>query len=356
MDQLTELARLASTALDAPVAAVHLVDDREVRVLAAVGAPAGGVFPRAQLMCDEVISRGEVLVLPDVGGSRFAGNPLGARFYAGLPLRVDELAAPVATFCVMDHRARRLGGAQRRTLELLARQAAVLLRPPAPAAGQLRDDFIALVSHEVRTPLASIQGYVEMLLDELPVVDARHRRFAGSIHANVDRLARLIDQLLLTATASAGSLDLRRERVELRALTAEVIASVRPLASSAGVELVQRDAGPAWLNGDRTLLVQAVDNVVRNGVCFTPAGGKVDVSVTGAPAAVEVVDTGVGIPYGEQARVFDRFFRGAYAQLHAVPGAGLGLALVKAVAEAHGGQVRLTSAPGSGTRVTLVLR
>lgn len=352
MDQLTELAHLASTALDTPVAALHLVDDREVRVLAAVGEPAGTVYPRRETVCDEVVRRGAPVVLADLDGSRFAGKPLGVRFYAGLPLRLDEHAVPVATFCVMDHRTRRFGRAQRRTLELLARQAAALLRPPAPVAERLRDDFVALMSHEVRTPLASIQGYVEMLLDELPLVDARHHRFAGSIHANVERLVRLIDQLLLTASAVAP----RRERVELRALTAEVIEAVRPSASSAGVELVQRDAGPAWLDGDRALLVQAVDNVVRNGVRFTPAGGKVDVLVTGAPTAVEVVDTGVGIPYGEQARVFDRFFRGAYAEMHAVPGAGLGLALVKAVTEAHGGQVRLTSAPGSGTRVTLTLR
>src|SRR6185369_1710984 len=105
----------------------------------------------------------------------------------------------------------------------------------------------------------------------------------------------------------------------------------------------------------RALLTQAVDNVVRNGVRYTAAGGRVDIRVTGAPLAVEVVDTGVGIPYDEQGRVFDRFFRGAHAELHAVPGAGLGLALVKAVTEAHGGQVRLSSAPGVGTRVTLTL-
>jgi signal transduction histidine kinase len=220
---------------------------------------------------------------------------------------------------------------------------------------RLRDDFIALVSHEVRTPLASIQGYVEMLLDDLPLVEPQHRRFADSIGANVHRLVRLIDQLLLTASATGGALSLRQERVELGSLTAEVLDQVRPLAASAGVHLAIRRAGPAWLDGDRALLAQALDNLVRNGVRFTPPGGRVDVMVTPAPLTVEIVDTGVGIPADEQGRVFDRFFRGAYAQMHAVPGAGLGLALVKAVAEAHGGRVRLSSAPGLGTRVALSL-
>jgi signal transduction histidine kinase len=357
VDQLTHLAELAASALDAPVATVNLVDEREVLTVAGVGMPAGIAYPHELTVCADTVAGGVPVVLGDLARTRYGASAIVVeqqlRFYAGWPLHLDGSPTPSGTLCVMDRRPRRLGPAQRRTLDLLAGEAAARLGRIARPAEQLRDDFIALISHEVRTPLASIQGYLELLLDDLPMVETHHRRFAGSIQTNVERLVRLIDQLLLTATATGGDLVLRRERVDLRGLTATVIDGVRPLADSGRVTLVQRDAGPAWVDADRALLTQAVDNVVRNGVRYTAPGGRVDIRVTGAPLTVEVVDTGVGIPYDEQARVFDRFFRGAHAEFHAVPGAGLGLALVKAVAEAHGGQVRLSSAPGVGTRVTL---
>jgi signal transduction histidine kinase len=379
---LTELAQLAAAALDTPMAAVNLVDEHEVHVATSVHLGSGVRFPRAGSFCHEVVATGAPLVVPDsLRDRRFADAPQavaqGIRFYGGWPLVVDGLP-PLGTICAADHRPRRLSQPERRTMELLAGLASARLRaagsvppvevslpevPPVvePVAvdgvvvERLRNDFIALMSHEVRTPLASIQGYVEMLLDDLPIVEPQHRRFADSIGANVQRLVRLIDQLLLTASATGGILSLRHERVELGALTEDVLEAVRPLAATAGVQLNVRLAGPAWLDGDRALLGQAVDNLVRNGVRFTAPGGRVDVTVKAAPVSVEIVDTGVGIPADEQARVFDRFFRGAYAEMHAVPGAGLGLALVKAVVEAHGGRVRLSSAPGVGTRVALVL-
>jgi signal transduction histidine kinase len=360
MDQLTQLAELAASALDAPIAAINLVDDREVLTVAGVGVSAGVASPRELAVCAGTVAGSVPVIISDL-----ARTPYGSystvveqqlRFYAGWPLHLGGATAPSGTLCVMDRRPRRLSPAQKRTLDLLAGEASARLvrrMPGAEPAEQLRDDFIALISHEVRTPLASIQGYLELLLDDLPVVEPRHRRFASSIQTNVERLVRLIDQLLLTATATGGDLVLRRERIDLRALTTAVIDGVRPLADSGGVTLVAHDAGPAWFEGDRALLTQAVDNLVRNGVRYTAAGGHVDVTVTGAPVTVEVVDTGVGIPYDEQGRVFDRFFRGGHAELHAVPGAGLGLALVKAVAEAHGGHIDLASTPGLGTRVAL---
>jgi signal transduction histidine kinase len=377
---LTELAQLAAAALDTPIAAINLIDEHEICVVAGVNVAAGTTFARAGSFCDEVMTTRAPLVVPDsLRDRRFVDAPQavsqGIRFYGGWPL-LAEGSVPLGTISAADHRPRRIGPAERRTMELLAQHAIAHLRDSGglavpepqlervelagPEVGgidveRLRDDFIALVSHEVRTPLAAIQGYVEMLLDDLSLVEPQHRRFADSIGSNVQRLVRLIDQLLLTASATGGALSLRQERVELGSLTAEVLDQVRPLATTAGVHLEMRRAASTWVDGDRALLGQAVDNLVRNGVRFTAPGGRVDVTVTPGPATVEIVDTGVGIPTEEQARVFDRFFRGAYAEMHAVPGAGLGLALVKAVAEAHGGRVRLSSSPGAGTRVALSL-
>jgi signal transduction histidine kinase len=360
--RLRELSQLAAAVIDTPLAAVTSVTDREVRVLAGVGVETGLTVPAVYSACPDVVRRNTPVVHGDLRRAKcLASSPLvtraGMRFYAGWPLIGDGQQA-IGTLCVLDRRPRRLNAAQRRALALLAQQVAALLANEGRGdlvADRLRDDFVALVSHEVRTPLAAIRGYVELLLDDLPD-SPRHLRFAASIESNVDRLVRLIDQLLLTATATGGGLVLKREPVDLDALAVAAVDEIRPLADAAGVKLLHRCVGPhRELHADRSLLTQAVDNLLRNGVRFTPTGGEVELLVGGNPATLEVVDTGVGIPASERERVFDRFYRGGYAQMHAVPGAGLGLALVKAVTEAHGGRVELDSEPGTGTRVALVI-
>jgi signal transduction histidine kinase/CHASE3 domain sensor protein len=220
-------------------------------------------------------------------------------------------------------------------------------------AERLKDEFFALVSHELRTPLTSILGYVELLLelDGDDPADPRRRRFLDIVERNARRLLRLVGDLLFVAQVEAGRLSLERREVDLAALARECVDAARPRAAAAEIELtVSADSAPPTA-GDPDRLAQAVDNLISNALKFTPAGGAVTVRlrVRGDRAAIEVADTGPGIPDDEHERLFERFFRARQATDEAIPGVGLGLAIVKAIVDAHGGAVSVESHLGAGT-------
>jgi two-component system OmpR family sensor kinase len=213
--------------------------------------------------------------------------------------------------------------------------------------------FMADAAHELRTPLTALQLQTGMLARASG--DAERAAALGTLSTGVQRAMRLIEQLLALARQeprpSTGP-----SAVRLDALVREVVAELVPLADAGRIDLGVSAAPPAGVSGDpealRTLLRNLVDNAVR----YTPAGGRVDVAVesgTGArPGARLIVsDTGPGIPPGERSRVFDRFYRRAGT---APAGSGLGLSIVRAIAEAHGATVELADGPGGlGLAVTV---
>jgi signal transduction histidine kinase len=216
---------------------------------------------------------------------------------------------------------------------------------------RLKDEFVSLISHEFRTPLTSMHGYVELLREDEDGLTAKQREFLRVLDRNARRLLRLVDDLLFVAQLDAGKLRLAPERVEPAALVRECVETIRPLADTKGVELeVDAPAGAA-LNADRVRLVQLLDNLLTNGIKFTPGGGRVHVSVRDAAerVVVEVADTGIGIAATDRDQIFERFFRTDRATRRAIPGSGLGLAVVKAIVDAHGGTIAVTGAPGAGT-------
>jgi signal transduction histidine kinase len=224
---------------------------------------------------------------------------------------------------------------------------------------RLKDEVLALVSHELRTPLTSIVGYVDLVLDGSDPLSPDVRRFLEIVERNATRLLRLVGDLLFVAQAQAGRLELARAEVDLGAIASDAVEAARPEAERLGSTLVL-DAEPVrTFTGDRDRCAQVLDNLIANAVKFTGEGGHIQVTVAerGDDAVVEVADDGPGIPVEEQALVFDRFARAAGAAERAVPGAGLGLTVVKAIVEGHGGDVGVLSAPGAGTtmRVTLPL-
>jgi signal transduction histidine kinase len=229
-------------------------------------------------------------------------------------------------------------------------------------AERLKDEFIALVSHELRTPLTSILGYLEILSDEEagPLV-AEQRRFLEVLDRNARRLLRLVGDLLFIAQFESGrfALDAVSE-VDLGDLAVEALRAAQPSADDQGIGIALSCApNRSTLCGDRDRLSQVLDNLISNALKFTAAGGSVKVNVLqqAGEAVIEVTDTGIGIPESEQERLFQRFFRASSASQRHIAGVGLGLSIVRAIVEAHGGSIECHSLQGAGTtfRVRLPL-
>jgi signal transduction histidine kinase len=217
---------------------------------------------------------------------------------------------------------------------------------------RLKDDFVATVSHELRTPLTSMMGFLEMIREgEAGDLTEEQRRFLAIVYRSSERLQRLVGDLLFVARLDANGLQMHFAGVDLSDVVRENVESTSALARSRTIELVSELEQVPPVMADRERLAQLVTNLLSNAIKFTPDGGSVTVRtfVDGNAAVVEVEDTGIGIPAGEQGRLFQRFFRSSTATEQAIPGTGLGLVITKAIAEAHGGSVTVRSEAGEGT-------
>jgi PAS domain S-box-containing protein len=223
---------------------------------------------------------------------------------------------------------------------------------------RLKDEFISLVSHELRTPLTSIHGYLELLLDGgAGKLGEEQARFLTVVERNSKRLMQLVGDLLFMAQVEAGKLALDLDEVDLNEVVAECLEAAQPIADDRQINLVAEVADTPLMLGDRSRLAQVLDNLISNALKFTPRLGRVSVrvSVVGNDAVVEIQDTGVGIPAGEQDRLFERFFRSSTATEQAIPGTGLGLTIAKTIVERHEGTISIESAEGAGTTVSVRL-
>jgi signal transduction histidine kinase len=226
-------------------------------------------------------------------------------------------------------------------------------------ADLLKDEFIALVSHDLRTPLTSIIGYVELALDDdggAPL-DEERRRYIEVVARSSDRLLRLVDDLLLAARLQSGRFILSIEDADLESVAADALDEAHARADRKGVSLFLSCDGPVRIECDRRRLLQLLDNLVGNAVKFTPEGGRVELRVerTLTGAAIEVQDSGVGIPSGEEERIFERFYRAKSSVSEQVPGTGLGLFIARAIAERHGGTLVAKRRDGGGSVFRLEL-
>ncbi len=221
----------------------------------------------------------------------------------------------------------------------------------------LRRDFVANVSHELKTPLTAIQGAVETLLGGALQDADRGKPFVESVAEEAGRLHRLVEDLLTLAQVESGQ-GLKREPVSLRVFFQEETARHQKEAGARGVSLELEPVPPDLsLPADRGQLVQAVGNLLENAVKYNRPEGRVivRVSINGRECRIEVEDTGIGIPAEDLPRVFERFYRVDKGRSRESGGTGLGLSIVKHVAEAHGGSVQVESRPGTGSRFTLIL-
>jgi len=220
-------------------------------------------------------------------------------------------------------------------------------------ADRLKDEFVALISHDLRTPLTSIIGYVELSLDEdgaAPLDDER-RGYLSIVARSSQRLLRLVDDLLFVARLRAGKLDLNIEDVDLAEVVTQTVAEMTPRARAKDVALVLEASESAIVEVDKGRLFQLLDNVVSNAIKFTPEGGRIDVCAaeTDTGARIEVRDTGIGLDAVHTDRVFEQFFRTPAASDGQIPGTGLGLFISRAIVEAHGGTIEAMPRPEGGT-------
>lgn len=220
------------------------------------------------------------------------------------------------------------------------------------AALEAKNDFVSNVSHEFRTPLTSIRGYLDLALEEPENLPQDIHNYLDIASRNVDRLSSLVADLLTT-----DSVTLELTRTDVARLVAESLASATPMAERNKVTLSSQVEAPLEAFIDSRRIGQVLDNLVSNAVKYSPDGGTVSVSLTakGADLWCQVQDTGMGMNSGEQAQAFSKFFRARSAVQRSIPGIGLGLMISKTIVAKHGGTISLLSKKGAGTTVSFVL-
>ena len=265
---------------------------------------------------------------------------------------VRALAAGTRALAAGDY-ARRIPAERRDELGALSRsfnQLAATLEQARDARRQWGAD----IAHELRTPLAVLRGEIQALQDGIRAPTAQA---LDSLHAECERLAHLIEDLYQLALADSGALDYRFEPLDLAELVRDAVELQRPACADAGLLLEQHLADALYVNGDARRLGQLIDNLLTNARRYTDAPGRIRVVLTrlGAQARLVVEDTAPGVPAAALPHLFDRLFRVEHSRTRAHGGAGLGLAICRAIVEAHGGRIVAQPSPLGGLGVVVEL-
>jgi signal transduction histidine kinase len=236
------------------------------------------------------------------------------------------------------------------------------------ASRQAQRDFVANVSHELKTPLTSIQGFSQAILDGTARDGEAQRHAAQIINDEAERMTRLVNELLDLAKLDTGQIVMAREPVDMGQLLRGCMEKLTPQAGQGGVELKLDLGALPPLSGDNDRLAQVFTNLIDNALKHTPQGGRVTVAaseVMGSPARkgekavpkveVSVADTGSGIPPEDLSRIFERFYQVDKSRHREGKGTGLGLAIAKEIVQTHGGQIKAESVMGVGTKFTVTL-
>jgi two-component system phosphate regulon sensor histidine kinase PhoR len=222
----------------------------------------------------------------------------------------------------------------------------------------VRQEFVANVSHELRTPLSLIKSATETLLDGAKDDSAALARFLQIIDKHANRLALLIDDLLLLSTLDSGGLRLNRQPLQFRTTVQDAIEDLQSRALTRDVTLENLVPSSLVVLADNDRMRQVISNLVDNAIKYGRAGGKTSVVGRTTPdgrVEISIADDGPGIPREAQERIFERFYRVDKARSREQGGTGLGLAIVKHVVQAHGGEVRIESELGAGSKFIISL-
>jgi signal transduction histidine kinase len=319
--------------------------------------------------------------------SEFVGRPVAELFGSDIPLaigshggharpfgdhettikardgaeRVLALAA-VPVFADQSGRFNGYRGVARDVTESKAQERALQqAKAEAERANRAKSDFLATMSHEFRTPLNAVIGFADVMHGEHfgPLGHAKYRDYTADIVASARHLAQMIDDVLDMAKIEAGRLELHEERARPGELMDRAVRMVKPRAEEAGQVLgVSYPGERVEVRVDGPKFVQILINLLVNAVKFTAAGGRIELSaeLTQSRAlAFTVIDTGIGMSAEDQATALEPFGQANAASSAGRQGSGLGLPIVKALAELHGGTLAIDSAPGAGTTITVTV-
>ena len=372
------ITRIAARVFNTPISLVSLVDQDRQWFKSRVGLDATET-PRDLAFCAHAILDGRPLIVEDAAEDpRFSGNALVTddpriRFYAGAPL-VTHDGHRLGTICVIDMTPRRFSADEAAMLEEFAHIAADELELRRLARSALeenaalmraaasKDEFVSLVSHELRTPLTSIAGAIALLdAGAAGALPPRAKELTAVAARNADNLRQLVDDLLDFQQHALGAMAFDFEPLDVATVIREAAENMAGYAAAADIVIVCDDAGvpssgalPPVL-ADPLRLQQVCINLLSNAVKFSPPGETVRISAcrAGRNIVVTVADNGSGIPLAFQHRLFQMF---AKANIVGKPaGSGIGLALTRAIVEAHGGTISFDTTPGSGTRFHVAL-
>ena len=316
---------------------------------------------------DALARRVDQLGMPFAGDDQPEGSATRPLWHLTRPDGAERVLA-VAIRATKDHEGRSDGHVitlEDRTEQRAAHQATktALAREKELVAhleelDHVKDTFVATVSHELRTPVTSISGYLEMLADgDVGRMSEEQLMLLQRVTRNSRRLQVLIEDLLLLSRIESRALTLQPERIDVREIARDVALRFSDGSRETCHEIRLEASEPAWMHGDRAQLERVVGILVDNAVKFSPGGQPVELRLRASDKLVElrVSDSGVGIPFEEQAGLFTPFFRSSVSHELATQGAGMGLAIAKAVCAAHGGSIQVDSSPAEGTRVCVVL-
>lgn len=220
---------------------------------------------------------------------------------------------------------------------------------------RLKADFVSAVSHEFRTPLSSILALTERLDSDRVIEKDALRQYHATLRRDAHRLSLLVEKLLDFAQLEEGKKQFSLDRINLANVAAEAVSTFQPSGASQSVHLVDHDESPQIV-GDKTAVVQCLQNLIENAIKYSPPGSPVTVGWgrENGKAFLEVRDRGIGIPVSDRHKIFEKFYRAPNARAWHAQGTGIGLALVQRIIDIHGGSILVESSPGEGSRFRLV--
>jgi len=369
-------------AFDADLCALLIYDEKNKQLVTQQGAYFTGGDEAVLLRIDiddanshsaQVFRSGEAFLSPDASlDPRIKSQSArlwDVRSLILMPLRTENRV--IGVLRIGKHKANCYTKDHLKLATLIAHQAAIIIgnvqlydslrdaKSELERLNQVKNEFISMVSHELRTPLTAVKGFVKIVLGgEAGKLNNQQEKFLQIADQSIDRLTILITDLLDISRIESGQFKLQMAPVDPEELISAVVAAMGNEASKKKITLAtQKPRKFPMIQADRQRLIQVFDNLILNGIKFTPSGGVITISVSdrGDFVLFSVMDTGIGIDKKDQQKIFEKFYQVDAGITRTSTGTGLGLAIVKSIVEMHGGQIWVESEPNSGANFQFII-